>query len=934
MRALVVGTALIAVVVLLGCGQPDLRSSGILGGVPIDVYEYTSAAIDGLDEAWSVEQHNYVKDFVVGDFMGDLSSEIAVMFQDVVEIYDLTGQKRDEFVPADGSLEPAFADDVDEDGKDDLVFGGRRSGSARIVITRGDGSVVRDVAIQAMFEADTHPRFYADGKVYFDAASRVHVSPKLVGVYEVQADTTTWTTSIAGVPTGLSLGGDGMVAVSSFAVTRDRSDAEFPLAYDGSHAQNGLVVLNSQGELVISEPIGPEAVDGDIVEQGVARLDAYIVDSPGNRPAGAPAFLTVAQRFSDLYRGPTELALRESSGDLIARFLGEPETQAEVALFHLGDELRILVAFDRSGRFVLLDDELTVLSEFTGSDPPHRAGIASVGDYDGDGRPEFLVRDGRVLMLLSEDLELEWETAFDVAVEKAVALPTENGDLVLVVAAGGLYVLTQHDEPKGRLVLFSEPAGADFYIDGTKVAPRDLPVVGSLMPGTHEVFAEFPGLAGADGNAVNATYTVEVVPGQVTELVATFDGLPVSYQPGTPTTVCESTLVSDFARLELLAEKQVPSWYAVPYVGDYLPDDGLELGFLDKTASRLAVYNAELVLRRDVRFSRVADFSAYFVDVDGDGYQDYYAGHGDSEKGLWAATVDGRIIFDKSLLYGNDMAVRIVPPAWFAGRLYAVLQTNYLRGPDAVVGLDPPAMSTAYLYPIPAQGLTSIARDDRLYLSMYTASNGNEFVYSDGTAVNDAEVFVNVMTVDGEKHPHSRHYEGDPQGGLVFFEFDTNNDGETEVYFRRDHDPNYNTGTGGVFRMGEDGQITKLWEARENDSHHVYPIQTGEGPRIVVIGRLTDRLTILDGGFKVLVDMPRDGNPYSAPADRDMDGTIDYRSVEGTDVVIRSIDGTELFRFPSPRDSVGRVVEADIDCDGTREFIVTYEGVLQLWGNR
>ena len=335
MRA--IPAALAGLVLLVSCRPNELAAPTVLGGVPVDEFEYEELAIAGLDEAWTLEEHGSIDGFVAGDFVGDAASEIALMTGDTVLIYDLLGQRRGAFVPADGTVEPAFASDVDQDGKDDLVFGGRRSGSARVVITRGDGTVVRDTAIQAMFEADTHPRFHRDGTIYFHAASRVHVSPKIVGAYDVLADRTEWITNVAGVPTALSLGHDGRLAVSSFAVSRDRDDEQFPLSYAGEHSQTGLVVLDAAGDVARYEAVGPRTVDGEFVEQGVAALDVYVVDGDADDAAGAPTLLTVRQRFSDLFEGPTELTLRDASGDITARFRGDPETKAEIAVFRIGE---------------------------------------------------------------------------------------------------------------------------------------------------------------------------------------------------------------------------------------------------------------------------------------------------------------------------------------------------------------------------------------------------------------------------------------------------------------------------------------------------------------------------------------------------------------------------------------------------------------------
>lgn len=918
---------LLAAATLGACAQADLARLSSSSADKVDPTEYARADLGRYGILWTASVEHYDAELAAGDLVGDAGTELALRVADRIRLYSADGAEVADFDLPEPGLHLAFAEDVDEDGKADLVLGARRAGAASIVVARGDGSVIRDGAFVPMFEAETVPVHYQNGLIYFHASSRARVAPKIVGAFEVASGETAWVHHMGPVPRGLSVAGDGArVAVSNIAVSRERGVTDIPVAYSTSYDHHALLILGQTGLPELSIQIGPAARDGEFVDQGVSSLDAFLLDGAGEAP---PTALVALQRMSSFSVGSTELRLYDLSGTEVGRFAGDPRTEVGLGYYRRGDETVIVAVFDATGRVVRLNGELEVISETVLPGAFHSAVLRGIGDYDGDGGLEYLITDDNRLLILSDELEEELVLAFDGEIADFAAFVGDGGSVSFAVLAEELSVVGLRPTQTASLVLFSEPPGARFFVDGTEIAPEDLPAVANLSPGPREVVARL-------GSAQFVT-RVEPAAGESVEVRARFDDVPVSYRPGEGSpSPCEISLPLDYSALRLLDSAQTPDWAVFAVLGDFLAAPGLEVAVPNSTTYLWRFYDSRLNLLREVSTRRTRTFATVYEDIDGDGYLDIYRSFRGSPGRVVAVDAEGDMILDSRFFYGNDVDVRIQPPAWFAGRLLAVVQTAYLRGPDAFLGLAPPDFSVDRSYPIPSQGNFSLVHDNRLYLSQYTASNGNAFAYPDGTEVSDSEIFLNVMTADFTKDPVSRPLGMDPaHGGYLIFPFDVDDDGVGEPHFTLSRDPNYYPGPTGVYRYSKNGEIQEVLATPENESIIPVGLDTAAGPRAVLWLQRDRRLLVLDTEYRVLSDLPVSEGTPTGPTDYDQDGLVEFVLRTSAAAEVRDQTGAVLASFePAPgSDAVPFLTPGDIDCDGRPELVVSAPGRLEVWGN-
>lgn len=908
--------------VVAGCtgrdGEPQpLSANGLL-----DSTEYVASDLSSYGVKWSRSLSTFDADVATGDLIGDSEVEIAVRASGRVLILSAAGDELESFDLPEGSFALDLIGDADSDGKDDLILGGRREGAGRILVAKADGTVARDAAFVPMFEGRTQAVALREGLLYFHAASRVRVAPKIVGVYDIAMDETRWVHHMGPVPMHLSVSLDGArMAVSNLAVSRDRDESSIPVPYESAHDYHVLLVLDEDGQPVLSTPFGPQATDGAIAEGSMAGAEVQLISSTDGE---AMLLLVAEQRLGELYGGATALALYDLSGNPVARYEGDPESRVHLGTYREADEISIVATFDSTGLVVRLDENLAELHRATLPGDLHNARLLSMGDYDGADGIDFLVSDENRLHVLSGDLTITRSFGFRDTVIDAAAFAGSDGRARFVVLAGDVHLLGPGSDAEASVALYSRPPGATYTVDGAGIDPETLPLVSGLSPGTARITARV-------GNRT-LEETLILDSGDYREITFRFD---VGAEAGAPESMAAGgdgmRVPMDYAALRRRSSVTVPDDAGFLGIADLLSRPGQELVLWSQAAGKIMVYDGNLRLAASFAGEPAPQLRFAFADVDGDGYQDLLRTYHQDPSALFAYNGEGRRILHKRLFYGNDAHASLGPEPWFDGRLIVQFATSFLRGPDALLALSPPEYGIDFLYPMPAQANMHIEHDGGLYVSMYTFSNGNSVTYPDGTTAGDSQLFATVIATDGTKHPLARPIGLDPAHGRIDpFLFEAAGAGRPEIYYGLGRDPNYYPGPSGIFRLDEDGSLTQVYRGPDDDTGHIIVTDTAAGPRIFISYLFSDSNVILDDAFELVAARDIPEVSLTDAADRDGDGVVEVTRYSGSPTVVETFEGRQLFAPEVGPSAILRF--EDIDRDGATEALVVQPGRLEIWG--
>ncbi len=913
-------------------GGPITAIGGAAERSALDVNAYAAGNLERLAVSSSVAVGGPAAGVAAADVVGDSAMEFVVLDGTTIRLFSVGGEPVAEFPLPDGAFHLSLVGDADGDGKAELVLGAESDGAARFLIVKGDGTTMRDVALVSMSRARTRPRALVDGLLYFDAVSWSFIAPKVVGAYDIAADQPVFIHHMGPVPNGVSVAlGAELMAVSHIAAEKDRPDADIPVPYTSASDRHAILILDGNGAIRHYTPLGPQAREGSVVQGGISSLDLRLL--PGARQNDEYRVLAVAQRMSDLYVGPTTASLYSLAGEELSRFEGDPNTTATVCVFADTGAMRVALVFDHSGRVVVLDDSLEPVAEGVLPGSSHDAVLRGVGDYNGDGAPEYIVSDHNKIYVLGPDLETTFATGFDSAVEDVAVAPGPGDVVRLAVLAHRVEFLAVGDDAVGGVTLHSTPPGAVFFLNDERVDPVDLPALTGLAPGEYVVRAVYPDAAAGLDDRVS---TVTVGAGDHVEVRADFfadngdargrtaAGFQTAPKPVPPACYEDLTL-----------NRQIPGPFAgfSLFVDEFLSTPGLELLFHEAATGEIRVVDRFGTVRAafglvDRRSAAVVGARMGYSDLDGDGFSDLSLLS--VRPGFTGFSADGRPILSKHLFYGNDTTIRGYQSFWFDDRLFIPASTAYLQGPDVVFALDPESHNIDYTYPLGAFSDAPVVHNGLAYFPMYTFNNGNVVTYPDGSVATDGAFYISVMGPGGVHHPRSYEPEVAARlGSLRLFHFDVDGDGGGELHYSLGYDPDYYPGRSAIFRIHDDGSTELVWTGLENGGVLTSTVLTPRGEHLVVISFRDNRVDILGPGYNHVGTFQQDAS--RAFIDLDQDGAIEKMYVEDGAVVFASMDGAPVRAL---RNSIGAYTLAvlrDLDRDGLSEVLAWNDQQVDIW---
>ncbi len=922
-RRLVVALPVVVILVftVTSCGESATFSGGAAfagGGVNATQFRELRLETYGIVESLSFEPA--VSELLVGDVQGDGRPELVLgqgTEAHILEAHDLESVRR---VPhGENTLHLSTLGDVDQDGKEDLVFGSAEGGTARIVVRSGDGKALLESSFGEIVRAQTRPQFVDGSNIYFIAYSDIGIAPKLVGRLNVARGTEPqWLHHMGPVPLGLAMGADGSVVVSLRAVSQEWREAE--PQYETDHTRSALYVLSRDGELDWYQPFGPEIQEGYRIEGQASGIRTKPFDLNGD---GAAEYLMLVERLSELYGGNAALRAFDGLGRVVAEYRGPRRSGGSFGFFRReaeqGGYRRVVVVWERTGTVSLLDEGLRVVSERVLPGGVHAAELREMGDFDGDGTLELLVTNGTSLFVLDEELETELSVALPARIEAAKAYRGADEGVRFAVLSDALYILGPQDEPTGTLALYSNPPGASFTMNGRPIPTPDLPLLHGLAPGTYRVEAEIPGRGVANAElqvqpGMATTQIIDVGSGRSTKQ---FPGFPVDLHRGVPTIPADR-----YSALSVTARRDVPQDFTVwGPVGSYAGVDGGDLFLLDSSNGRFQVWNHRLELKLQSTASLPGGRYRMLPDLSGSGSPDIGVEIESPVPAIALLETDGRLILEKPLSRGFDTKARIVGAV--EDSLWIRIQTGYLLSPRVMYGLDIHSGELTFAYPNALQAARLHYHDGKVYLGAFTFSNGAVVVHPDGSTERDTELYMHVLSPEGERLPDSRPFPGeDVDGWSRYFEFDSDGDGSRELFAQIHKDPTYYRGTPRIFRVHDDGSLEEVYAGPENSRLGTRILPTPDGELLMLWWAQLGAVEVVNGAFELVHPRREIAGRPGAPVDVNDDGVWEIPVVSDGRLLLETPEGKEVASFSLPAEEVVSYRIADMDRNGTAEVVL------------
>ncbi|MFW5685376.1 MAG: hypothetical protein ACOC0O_01875 [Spirochaetota bacterium] len=901
-----------AVIAVLGSCDGPGSSALVVDEASARRFE-TASGSDSLDRlrlSHSVPCERAPRRLVVADVVGDGADEVVVQCGSYVTTFSLSGDRLASRELPGAMYYLDVTGDADGDGKDDLIFGSRGANVASILELRGSLDELFEVTVAEAVEAELRVHEIREGAVLFRAYSGLGFSPRLIGTYRPGAAGMEWITQIAPLPLDLAGGANGMIAVSNRGVSRDLDGVRaVPDQEAGAHA---LLLLDENGNVA-----GYEALQGDVREgypsESASAVWIRLADVDGD---ANDELVVLHERGSDLYQGPSTLEVRELGGETLAMVRGPRASRGTFGVY--GEEgpdaaQRIVVIWARTGTVQLFDHGLTVVTE---DELPERyvaPRLAGIGDANGDGRAEFLIRAYDRVALLNGNLEIVWERELPGFVEDVWVTQDADGSPAIVALAGNLHVFTE--QPGAGTIAVAEPREMDVarpHADSSESTREDR--------ASASLSSALNGYRGSLDPAANALRVVE---------------------PGHP--------LRDYAELrsEILMDSGSEDYYFMLHPADYGGTEGLEQVILDAWRDEVWIW--------DSRFSgpirRALPGSGYqrplnWGDVNGDGTYDI-AFATDDPLGYVVLHGDGRSMLERFVTWGFD-TLFTTGSSRLSDVLMVQVETGYALHPRGIYGLrsgvggDPvPARDLArleFFYPSASKWKSNpgVAYDDRYVLPDYTTSNGATLRTQQGATERDTELNVHVVCDDGSALPPTGPLEGGGKIGIL----NPVHLAEWGLLYIQTHS-HYYPGSAHIYRLSPEAMLETVVTDGPRDHRFLAAgtvTRNGED-LLAVVYREAGVVELYDANFRRAqrISLLGDDELLSGVRLVNLDGDEDTEILflRGSELSIATLDGEVLWSIEGREGRTRGMWEiriADYDLDG-RPTIVAAIGpdVFRIW---
>ena len=910
---------------LAGCEAPQRTAEPAPGSASlVDSQQYRSEPLSALTESWRTTPHSATPLLFAGDFSSRKGEEIALVDGKQVGFYTDQGDLLKSVELPSASFGAGLVADVSQDGKSDLVLGGWRSNSARLLAIDGDGHLLFDQSFQNMVRGTTRPAFYRRGYVYFTAYSEYNISPKMVGAFDVANQSLKWSSDTIQVPLALSMGSNGMFAVSNRAVGRDTGG--MPIASSTGGNRQAIIVYDLSGKRREYHPFGAASKEGYFVKGQIASVSSKLANLGTN---GQPSVLELIRRPSSLYEGNAAFRIASLGGTVEDSLDGPPRTGGNFGFYSQGTGVRIVLAWNTAGEILVTDGKLHVLHELTLPGSMHDARILQIGRFDGSGGVEYLVADTNRLYVLNASLKILFSTAFDAPVRHATFFRASDGRASLAVLAERLHIFTSTSrKPSATLALYSDPPGAAVSIDGRSLAPPREAVLRDLSIGTHTIVASI--------GSHTERETVDLEPGRLTEATLQLSGVHGSakaIQNSRPESEVSSPSVpaGSYADLRLLSHASIPPGFLLSAAADFTGDAKEELLFVDPRHFRFLLYNSRLALVGDHHYHQSPTRPWVVRNLTGNGKADILVRGDQRPYTLYGYSGDGRLVFEK--FFSNGFDGQLYFQGWIGDKMVIRIVTGYLLSPRGFYLFDPKTNRIDSFSPV--AGFISWVNlfDNKIYPDYYTPDNGAKIIHPNGSVEIDSRIYLDVFTRDGKWLPESQPLlTPNPMGNALYFPFDSDQDGKPELYFLLSKDAHYNKGRPGIYRFDGSSPPEPVVEGPMNSVGYYYVLNSVGHSELAVGWQSTKTLQLLGKNFSVVATHTFQKQPNLFFLNLDGNSRWERVELSGGDATIVSFSGSPIRSFSLPNDTIEQVMTADLFQNGKQELILKGKKSIAVYG--
>ncbi len=916
----------IALATLLSGCQSAKRSvdppSG--SGSLFDTQQYRSERLSRLTELWQKSPSTASPLLFAGDFSSRKGEQIALVDGDRIEFFGDRGAHLKSVQLPSGSFGAGLVADVSQDGKSDLVLGGWRSNSARLLAVDADGHLLFDQSFQNMVRGTTRPSFYRDGSVYFTAYSEFNISPKMVGAFDVGDQRLKWSTKMIQVPLALSMGSDGLFAVSNRAVGRDTGGR--PIASSTGGNRQAVVVYDLSGKRRAYHPFGAVSKEGYFVKGQIASVSLKLADLVGRQ---TPSVLELIRRPSSLYEGNAEFRIASLGGKVQQRLEGPPRTGGNFGFYSTGSGARIVIAWNTAGELLVTDGGLHVLHKLRLSGSLHDTRLLQIGRFDGSGAVEYLVADANRLYVFDESLKVVFSTAFNSSVRQATFLRSSEGRASLAVLAGRLHVFGETpDKPSATLAVYTDPPGAAVSIDGRSFAATRQAVLRDLSVGPHTITASI--------GSHTARETVNLEPGRLTETTLQIEGVAGSakaIQNSRPESEARSPSIpaGSYADLRLLSHVSIPPGFRLSATADFTGDAKEELLLVDPKHFRYLLYNSRLSLVGNHPYHRSPTLPWVVRNLTGNGKADIVVRGDQRPYTLFGYSGDGRLVFEK--FFSNGFDGQLYFQGWIGNKMVIRIVTGYLLSPRGFYLFDPKTNRIDSFSPVAGFMTWVNLFDNKIYPDYYTPNNGATIVHPNGSVEIDSRIYLDVFTRDGKWLPESQPLETpNPMGNAIYFPFDADHDGKPELYFLVSKDAHYNTGRPGIYRFDGSSPPKAIVHGPMNSVAYYDVLNSGGHSELAIGWQATKTLELFGKDFSVLAAHTFQKQPNLFFLNLNGDSRWERVELSGGIATIVTFSGSPIRSFSLPNDTVEQVMTADLFQNGKQELILKGKKTIAIYG--
>ncbi len=878
-----------------------------------------------------------------GDILGDSGEELIVVGKDYIKVCNLAGE-----VVESGQFEgmnfgSCVVADIDEDGKKDIVIGSAEDKGVRILIYSGVLAPVADFAYSKMYNGRTSIHFVKDGVVYFSAVSSLYIPPKITGAYDIDTDSLLWEYYTGPVPVDMAAdSGFKMITISNTPKSKKGLVLDERNVADHSKYKGSIYVLGSEGGVKTQLSIGPEYRVGEFQDGGISSVTERFIDADND---GTEELLVAVNRVSGFYRGNAELQLRSLNGELTGSREFSPNTEIEFSFYHTGKNPEIAVLLKQTGKMYVLNGELEVKKEAEIPDFESEGTLQESGDYNGDGRMEYLVTAGRMLYILDSSLDLIFSMAADTAVKKAFLVPDSGGKPVLAVLSDDLCIYRVGSESSASISVFSDPPGADLYMNGVLMDPAPVSgLIKDVPPGKAVFQAKM-------GTWRSPEKTVKIKGGQHYTVNLKLENYKDKQNP----------VPKQAKEIELFPDPEIPlkNWEDISLVKnvskktsevlirnshrDLAGDSGKDFIFFDREKHLLKTVDSDMNLLCEFKIPAdcyITDTGGVWPDTDGNGKADIVIFRKRSFQLLFYAA-DGKLLRYKRLGRFPDtvMGRSLVDSS---GIMMIDFNTGYVQQPRGIMGVDLNSMKIDFFYPVAANPIGLLRTDGGMILSdIHTPSNGCRITYPNGTEADDSEYFVYMMDENGNPAENSFNpgLEGN-NGQIFYYSADMDSDGNPEVYFVGNK-TNYYSGRTEVRRLDIDtGKLSgPLFSPGDNLKIFFHSMVKKEGKQLLAVYQSAPRiLNFLDSGFKTEMKYDMAERDFTSPyrwffADLNSDGNSEMFLWNKTGLYIYDLDFNQIAVIGTDRKEsvLANVIVSDLNSDGKDEITLVYDDTISVY---